>query len=116
MAETVLTVIDAQGQWSQTGAAVTMTALDNANGNKFLGANLAIVLVHNTSGGALTFQMTSQPENSTGRLGHVSQSLAAGEIRAFQVTKSGWVNPADGYVYLPSGQNAALKVGILKLR
>ena len=33
MAETALTKTTLGGKWSQTGVAVTMTAVDNANGN-----------------------------------------------------------------------------------
>ena len=98
--------------------AMTMTAVDNVNGNKFTSANDAVVVVHNTSGGPLSFEMTSQPIAGTGvgsgRTGHVDQSLAAGEIRAFRVTKNGWED-GNSEVLIPTGLDAALKVGILVL-
>lgn len=119
MAETLLPVVEAANQWSAEGVAVTMTAVDAVNGNKFPALSDAIVLVRNTSGGALSFEMTSQPTPGTGvgagRTGHVNKSLAAGEIRAFRVTKSGWED-ATGNVLLPVGMNAALEVGVIKLR
>lgn len=114
MAETALTPVAALGQWSQTGVAVTMAAVDNTNGNKFLSKTDQIVLVQNTSGGALTYGMTSQPLGVSARIGNVSQSLAAGEIRAFRVTSEGWTD-ANGYTLIPTGLNASLKVGIINL-
>lgn len=118
MAETALPTTTAGNKWSQTGVAMTMTALDNANGNKFTAASLCVVIVRNSSGGALSFQITSQPTPGVGagagRVGHINQSLAAGEIRAFQLTKSGWQD-SNGEVLLPSGQSASLLVGILIL-
>mgnify|MGYP007071588283 CR=1 FL=1 len=114
MAETALTPVTALGHYSQVGVAVTMTAVDNTNGNKFVAGVNQIVLVQNTSGGALTFQMTSQPVPPTNRLGSVSQSLAAGEIRAFRVTESGWED-TNGNVLIPTGLNTSLKVGIINL-
>lgn len=120
MPETSLTanIADASAEsfkWSDTGVAVTMAAIDNANGNLFAAANDALVIVHNPTGGALTFEMTSQPLTTTGRSGDVSQSLAAGEIRVFRVTKEGWQD-ADGNVLIPTGVSASLEIGIVKLR
>lgn len=114
MAETEITVTTPPGQWSTTGSALTMTALDNANGNKFLAARSQILLVQNTSGGALTFQLTSQPLPPSDRSGSVSQSLAAGEIRLFRITSDGWEDD-NGYVLIPTGLNAALKVCIINV-
>lgn len=114
MAETTLTKSTAASKWSSAGVAVTMTAVDNTNGNKWAADTDAVVIVQNTSGGALTFQMTSQPLQTSGRTGNVSQSLAASEIRAFRVTKDGWQD-ANGNILLPSGLNTSLKVGILTL-
>lgn len=112
MAETAITVTSPPSQWSATGSALTMTALDNANGNKFLASRSQHIIVQNTSGGALTFAMTSQADSRTGRTGSVSQSLAAAELRIFRITDDGWAY-TDGYVYLPSGQSASLKVCII---
>lgn len=112
MAETAISVTTPPSRWSSTGSALTMTAVDNTNGNKFLASSSQILLVQNTSGGSLTFQLTSQPDSRTGRSGNVSQSLAAGEIRIFRLTEDGWANDS-GYVLIPSGLNASLKVCII---
>lgn len=114
MAETELTRTTAANKWSAAGVAMTMTAIDNTNGNKFTSAIDQVVLVQNPTAGALTFQMTSQPLRASGRSGNVSQSIAAGEIRAFRVTQDGWED-ANGNVLIPSGVSASLKVGILTL-
>lgn len=118
MAETALTSTTAPGKWSTTGTAVTMAAVDNSNGNKFTAVNDALVIVQNSSGGSLTFQMTSSAitgsQPGSGRTGNVSQSMAAGEIRVFRVTKNGWQD-GNGYVLLPTGLNTSLKVGVVVL-
>lgn len=114
MAETAIAPISSPSRWSTTGTALTMTAVDNANGNKFLSSTDQIVVVQNTSGGALTFQMTSQALPPSNRTGHISQSLAAGEIRVFRVVPDGWKD-SNGYVLLPTGLNASLKVAIVNL-
>lgn len=113
MAETALTKTTLTGKWSDTGVAVTMAAVDNVNGNSFAAAVDAMVIVHNTAGVAKTFQLTSQPLSPSNRSGDVSQSLAAGEIRVFRVTKDGWQD-ANGNVLLPTGLDAALEVGIVE--
>jgi hypothetical protein len=96
-----------------------MTAVDNANGNKFEASTDILLIVHNPTGGALTFNMTSQAISGggagTGRTGNVSQSIAAGEIRVFRLTKNGWED-SSGNVLIPSGVSASLKVGIVVLQ
>lgn len=118
MSETALTPLTAPTKWSQTGSAVTMAAVDNTNGNKFAAASDQLVIVQNSSGGSLTFQMTSQAITGSGpgagRTGNVSQSMAAGEIRVFRVTKNGWMD-SNGNVLIPSGLNTSLKVGVVTL-
>lgn len=114
MSATVLTPVDALGKWSQVGVALTMTALDNANGNQFVSPLDGYVVVQNTDSGSHNFQMTSQPLSSTGRTGDVNQSVAAAAIRMFRIARDGWAD-ANGNVQLPSGQSAFLKVGILRV-
>lgn len=118
MAETAVTPVSAPGKWSQTGTALTMTAVDNTNGNKFVAGADQLLIVQNTSGGALTYQMTSQAITGSigaGRTGNVSQSLAAAEIRVFRLTTNGWAD-SNGNVLIPTGLNAALKIAIVNLQ
>lgn len=100
------------------GAAVMMAAADNVNGNKFTAYNDYLAIVRNSSGGALTMQMTSSAiagvGAGSGRTGNVSISMAAGEIRVFRGTKNGWQD-ANGQVLIPTGLNAALLIGIVVL-
>lgn len=119
MAETAFTPVTAPGKWSATGQALSMVAVDNANGNKFTSSSDQLLVAQNTSGGALTFQITSQPISGTGagagRTGSVSQSLAAGEIRVFRLTGNGWAD-SNGNILMPTGMNTALKVAIVNLQ
>ena len=113
MPEVALTVTPAPDKWSLTGTALTIAAVDNTSGNKFAAAADMLIVVQNTDSGAHSIQFTSQPILPSGRLGSISQSLAAGEIRVFRMTSNGWANA--GFVFLPTGQSAYLKVGIVKL-
>ena len=114
---TDLTMTTAEGFWDQQGIVVTMQALDNTNGNQFVAQNDALAIVQNTDSVSRSVQFTSQSDADAGRTGgtNINQVLAAGEIRVFRFTKSGWAD-SNGNVQLPSGQNANLKAGIVKLR
>jgi hypothetical protein len=91
-----------------------MTAVDAANGN-YWAANLDdLLIVQNTDASPRSIQVTSQPQAETGRTGHVNQSLAAGEIRVFRFARDGWAT-SDNKILLPTGMNANLKCGIVKL-
>ena len=84
MAETALTKTTAPDKWSQTGVELVMTALDNGNGNKFVAASDDLLIVHNTTAGALTMTVTSQAiatGQGKGRTGNISISMAAGQYR-----------------------------------
>lgn len=121
MAETPLTETDLSAdsaKWSATGFEVTMAAPDNAEGNSFNSAADALVVVTNVGASPQTFQLTSQALTGNvgaGRTGDVSQSIAAGEIRVFRVTRNGWAD-SNGLVLLPSGLHADLRVGVVKIR
>jgi len=117
MAETALTKTTAPDAWSMTGAALTVTAVDNANGNSFVAASDQLVIVRNPTGGALTFTITSQPivgGVGTGRTGNATFSIPAGDTRIFRVKKNGWANAA-GLVLIPTGLSASLLVGVVDL-
>jgi hypothetical protein len=114
MAETALAITTPTNQWSVDGAALSMQALDAVNGNKFAAKRLCVLLVQNTDGGPQFFQVTSQPLTNFSRTGNINKQIAAGEIRAFLLTRDGWAN-ANDEVLLPTGQSALLKVAILDL-
>lgn len=118
MPETAITPQTSPGKWSQTGSAITMTAVDASNGNKFAAANDQALIVQNTHNSSLSFQLTSSAIAGSGagagRTGNVNQSMAAGELRFFRLTKNGWQD-ANGNVLIPSGLNTLLKVGIINL-
>lgn len=114
MPETALAKVNAPTFWSTTGQVVTMSTLDNVNGNSIVSEADALLIVQNPTGGALTFTVTSQPISSSGRSQNISQSIAAGEIRIFRLTKDGWEN-ASGLILTPTGLSASLKCGVVKL-
>lgn len=83
---------------STTGDEVTMAAADVANGNHIASSGDLLLLAHNTSGSSATITITSQPDPRFGRSGDVSaQTIAAGEIRRFRLTSTGWAN-TDGNI------------------
>lgn len=92
-----------------------MSTLDNVNGNSIVSEADLLLIVQNPTGGALSFTVTSQPVSGSGRSQNISQSIAAGEIRIFRLTKDGWEN-TDGLILLPTGLSASLKCGVVKLR
>ncbi len=114
MAATTLTKTVAPGQWSLTGTALTMEVADVANGNDFAQDRDVLVIAHNTGGSAYTVTITSTADPKYGRTGDVNaQSLAAGEIRIFRLTGSGWAD-SNGKINL-GASNAAVKFGVVVL-
>lgn len=110
MATTALAGTTAPGVYSQTGAPMTMTAADVANGNHIVSTKKVLIVCENTDGStAYTVTITSVADTITGRTGSVSaQSLAAGEIRTFLLTSNGW---SSNDQYLISANNASIKIG-----
>lgn len=82
------------GSWSQTGVAVTMTAGQVGSGDNTVAlaaAENVLVLAHNTGGSSATITITSVADPVFGRTGNVAaQTLAAGEIRLFNLVAQGW--------------------------
>lgn len=114
MAATTLTKTVAPGLWSQVGIALTMEVADTVNDNDFAQDRDILLVAHNTGGSAYTVTITSAADPRFGRTGDVSaQSLAAGEIRIFRLTGSGWAD-ANGKINL-SASNAAVKFGVVVL-
>ena len=118
MPTTAIAVQDIVGGYSTTGAAVTMTAADVANGNHFVAAGTTLVIAQNTNTTTpYTVTIVSEPDATTGRSGDVSaQSLAASEIRHFNISIPGWADTADSNKVLISASNAAIKFGLIKIR
>ena len=114
MATAPVTETTTPTRYSQTGAAVTMTAADVANGNHIDSSRNVMVIANNTGASPYTVTITSVADNVTGRTGDVAaQSLAADEIRIFLLTASGWSDASDQY--LVSASNAAVKFGWCEL-
>jgi hypothetical protein len=114
MPTTELTGTTKPGNYSTTGAEMTMTAADVANGNHIDSSQNVLIVAHNTGGSAYTVTITSSADSVTGRTGDVSgQSLAADEIRTFFLVSDGWTD-SNGQ-YLISANNAAVELGWIAL-
>jgi hypothetical protein len=113
MAETPVTPNEAPGLYSTSGQVLTQTAIDVANGNAAEAGETTIILVRNTGASAHTFTITSQPDEFTGRTGDVSESIAAGELRAFRVPKNGWADGSGNIIF--GGNHAELVASVMTL-
>lgn len=110
---TTLTKTTAPGRYASAGVAVTMTAADVANGNRFLASGNDLVIAQNT--GAVPRAVTiSSVVDEMNRLGDItSEAIAAGAIRVYgPFPADGW---ADGGYILCSADNAEVKFGVVKL-
>jgi hypothetical protein len=116
MPATALTQTSAPHKYSQTGAVVTMAAADVANGNKISDATRdMLVIARNSGASARTVTITSEPLSDFQRTGDVNaQSLAAGEIRIFRLTKNGWADETTNEILL-SANHAEVLFGVVDL-
>lgn len=115
MARQDLTVTANSGTYPTTGAALTFTAADTSNKERFVLTGKEVVLVWNTGGSSYTYTVTStaDPQGRTGDISTVS--LAAGVIHAIgPLGLSGWRQSTGGYLYLEAS-NAAVKWAIYRL-
>lgn len=118
MARTTLTKTAVKGPFpalpiGASGLVVTLTAADVANKNQFLPSGNDLLIMQNSGAAPYTVTITSavDAQNRTGDI--ATYSLAAGDVCAFLVKSSGWVQ-ADGYVYLEAS-NASVKFGVVAL-
>lgn len=114
MAATALTKSSAGGGYASAGVAVTMTAADVANGNKFTASGSDLIIIENTGASTYTFTITSTAD-SLGRTGHITtENIVAGATKMVgPLPLAGWVQ-TDGTI-LCSASNAAVKFGIISL-
>ncbi len=114
MAATPVIPDPAPGDYSTSGQVLTQTPIDTGDGNTVeAGESLTLIIVRNTGGSAHTFTITSQPDACAGRLGDVSQSIAAGEERIWKLPASGWAD-VDGLISF-GGDDAELEVKIITI-
>ena len=113
MPPTLLATQTIPGAYSTTGLVLTANDADAVDGNEVAAEDSLFILVRNAGASARTFTITSQPDGVTGRLGNVSVSIAAGELRLFRLKKDGWAHPTTGRISL-SGNHTDLKISPLK--
>lgn len=83
-----------------------------ADGISYTSSGREVLLVQNTSGGALTFTVASSPLN--GRTGDITAySLGAGEFAAIMVSGAGW-EQASRKVFAV-GSTTGIKFAVLRL-
>ena len=96
--------------------AVTWTAADVANGNKFTWEAGAILLARNTSADTDYYlTLTSQTDPKTGRVKHITQEdIPFGATRMVPaLARDGWANES-GEVLLQA-ENAAIEFALLRV-
>ena len=111
---TDLTKSVAPGSYASALILLTMSAAD-VGGNEFVSSGNDLIIVHNTHGSIDYYvTLTSKPD-PMGRLGHITQyDIPWGEIRVFGPTKNlGW-RQTNGTILI-TAENAAIKIGIIKL-
>ena len=115
MVRTSLTPIVAAGSYQSALTALTFTAGDNSNGNRFTPTGSELIIVWNSHAtNAYTVTLTSVADGY-GRLGTITaESVAAVTYKMFGPIKQlGW-QQTDGYIYLDC-ENAAIKYCIITL-
>lgn len=114
MPRTDLTVTTAKTPYEHAGVAVTMTAADVANMNQATFTGSEIIIAQNTGGVSYTVTITSASDPYGRTKDITAESLAAGEIRVYNMRAApGW-QQTDGKLYFQAN-NAAVKFGIIKL-
>lgn len=114
MARTELTPITAPTRWSITPVELEWTAADAVNGNQFTLTGVEVLLVHNSSGGALTVTVTSAAD-PYGRSSDIdAHSIPASEYRVLQrFPVDGW-QQNDGKLYV-DGSAAGILFAVIRL-
>lgn len=113
MARTVITPISQTSKYPTAFTAVTWTAADPTNGNRFVLTGRETLLVRNV--GATTnvtfFSSTSEPQNRSGDI--TNSSLATnGHATLGPLALNGW-RQEDGYAWV-TGQTANIEFAVLR--
>lgn len=115
MARTALTKTAVPSPYGGAGVAVTMTAADTTNKNKFPLTGREIVIAQNTGASSRTVTITSVDDRYGRSEDIAAEAIAAGAIRVYGpgLAIEGW-QQADGSLYLEAN-HAEVKFGILQL-
>ena len=93
---------------------LTLTAADVSNKNQCDFAPGIVMIIQNSGASPYTYTITSKADQ-LGRVGDLTQTLAAGDIRLIQLdTVEGFMQD-DGKLYF-EGSNAAIKFSPIRLR
>jgi hypothetical protein len=89
------------------------TTADNANGDQFPLTGRELILINNTSGGALTITLTSAPDFQGRTADITTYSVGAGLYSAF------WVGRVDGWnqggLFFMTSSAATMKYAIIRI-
>lgn len=102
MARTVLTKTTAPSPYATAGTAVTFTAADTTNQNRFILTGRQIIIARNTGASTRTVTITSIADPIFGRSGTISaENITAGQVKVYGagLATDGWLQ-TDGYLYL----------------
>lgn len=110
---TTLTKTTAPGAYAAAGVAVTMTAADVGNGNRFVASGKDLIIARNSGAVARHVTITSQYDEMN-RLGTIAnEEIAAGAIRIYgPLPTDGWAT--GGYI-LCSADHAEVLFGVITL-
>jgi hypothetical protein len=114
-ARVILTKTVANGSYPTDGVALTLTAADITDKNRFQMTGDDVLLIYNSGASPYTFTIYSVA-NARGRTGDITtESIVAGAVKVLGPFKSkpGWVQ-SDGYLWLEAS-NAAVKFAVVKI-
>jgi len=95
--------------------AITETAADTSNGNKFTLTSREILIARNSGASARTITVTSLPDAINGRSGDITTySIPAGASAAVPPLKADGWKQADGSLYI-AGSHAEVLFSVLRL-
>lgn len=112
MARTALTPITTNNPWDTGGTLLTLTALDQANGNSFPATGRECIFAQNTDAGSQTITIRSTAD-AEGRTGDAAKAMAASSFAVFQMFPTkGWIQ-SDGNIYIDT-TSANIKVAVVR--
>jgi hypothetical protein len=110
-----LTVTSGTTRYPTAGVAVTMTAADTTNKERFVLTGREILVIQNTGAGAHTYTITSTADPQ-GRTSDISaQSIAAGAIHMLgPLDLPGWAQTSGQYLHIEAN-HTEVKWGVYRM-
>lgn len=113
---TTLTKSIAPGGYASSGVAITMTAADTVNKNRFISSGNDLVIAYNSSGAnpyTVTIESSDDPQGREEDI--TTETIALSTVRIFgPFPCRGWKLLTDQYIHLEAS-NAAVFFGVIQL-